>query len=156
MRPEPEPLEENNFMSTEFLENQFKYKNLMEIRFIGEPALRLAIKWLKAKLCMNKNFCSTKKITKYVWKCRNCKIIDEAFPDLKRGEGGKLKSARIAKIENLPQSKIDELGMKEGFAIIEIRNPNLREEIKPLREGGIREYLLSLGDFNDIDITETD
>lgn len=64
-----------------------------------------------------------------------------------------LKSARIAKIENLSQEKQDELGLQEGFAIIEIRNPTPTENIKPLGSEGIRGYLLSLGEFTDVDIT---
>jgi hypothetical protein len=62
-----------------------------------------------------------------------------------------LKSARIAKIENLSDEEKAQLGREEGFAIIEIRNPEPREEIK-LLGGGIREYFLSLGNFNDVEI----
>ena len=64
-----------------------------------------------------------------------------------------LKSARIARIENLPDDKREELeekGIDSGFAIVEIRNPDLHEEIKPLGKGGIRGYLLCLGEFKNI------
>ena len=63
-----------------------------------------------------------------------------------------LKSARIAKIENLPQEEQDKLGKTEGFAIIEIRNPEPKEEIKLIGEDGIRGYFLTLGEFKDIPI----
>ena len=63
-----------------------------------------------------------------------------------------LKSARIARIENLPQEEQDKLGKSEGLAIIEIRNPSPREEIKLIGEDGMRGYFLSLGEFRDIEI----
>jgi len=63
-----------------------------------------------------------------------------------------LKSARIARIENLPQEEQDKLGKTEGFAIIEIRNSEPKEEIKLLGEGGIRGYFLSLGQFGEVAI----
>ncbi len=65
-----------------------------------------------------------------------------------------LKSARIAKIENLPQEEQDKLGKDRGFAIIEIKNPEPKEEIKLLGEGGIREYFQSLGEFKDVEVEE--
>ncbi len=61
-----------------------------------------------------------------------------------------LKSARIAKIENLPQEEQDKLGKSEGLAIIEIRNSEPREEIKLIGGDGIRGYFLSLGNFNEV------
>ncbi len=63
-----------------------------------------------------------------------------------------LKSARIARIENLPQAEQDKLGKTEGFAIIEIRNPEPKESIKPIGEDGMRGYFLSLGEFNNVEI----
>lgn len=63
-----------------------------------------------------------------------------------------LKSARIARIENLPQDIKDSMGKEEGFAIVEITNSEPKENIKLLKEGGIRDYFLSLGDFIDVDI----
>jgi hypothetical protein len=63
-----------------------------------------------------------------------------------------LTSARIARIENLPQEEQDKLGKTEGFAIIEIRNSEPKEEIKILGGDGIRGYFLSLGEFKDIPI----
>lgn len=63
-----------------------------------------------------------------------------------------LKSARIAKIENLPQQARDELGTDKGFAIIEIINSEPKEQIKKLGKGGMRDYFLSLGKFKDVEI----
>ena len=63
-----------------------------------------------------------------------------------------LKSARIAKIENLPQEAQDQLGKQEGFAIIEIRNPEPNEQIKLIGDDGIRGYFLSLGEFAEVEI----
>lgn len=65
-----------------------------------------------------------------------------------------LKSARIAKIENLPKEEQDKLGKDKGFAIIEIRNPTLTQKIKSIDDGGIRGYFLSLGNFKDAEIEE--
>ena len=65
-----------------------------------------------------------------------------------------LKSARLARAENLPPEMQRAIGIAEGLIIIETRNPELRENIIPIGEGGIREYLLTLGEFNDIEIEE--
>ena len=65
-----------------------------------------------------------------------------------------LKSAKLARAENLPEKIRSELKIDKGLIIIETRNPTLRDEYKPITDGGIREYLLSLGDFKNIDITE--
>ncbi len=65
-----------------------------------------------------------------------------------------LKSARIAKIENLSSEQQEEIGLHEGFAIVEIRNPEPNEQIKPLTEEGIRGYFLSLGNFNDVELED--
>ena len=63
-----------------------------------------------------------------------------------------LKNARLARAENLPDNIRRKIGIEEGLVIIETRNPDLREEFKHISEGGIREYLLTLGDFSEIDI----
>ena len=63
-----------------------------------------------------------------------------------------LKNARLARAENLSNDIRNQIGISIGLVIIETKNPNLRDEYRPIREGGIREYLLSLGKFNDIDI----
>jgi len=66
-----------------------------------------------------------------------------------------LKNARLARIENLSLEKKKELGLDKGLVIIESRNPDLTENIIPIKEGGIREYLTeNLGEFNDIEIEE--
>ena len=62
-----------------------------------------------------------------------------------------LKSARIAKIENLSEEEQEALGKTEGFAIIEILNSEPTENLK-LLGSGIRNYLLSLGEFNEVAI----
>lgn len=63
-----------------------------------------------------------------------------------------LKHARLSRAENLPEDIRKEIGIEDGLIIIETRNENLRDEIKPIKAGGIREYLLSLGKFKDIKI----
>ena len=65
-----------------------------------------------------------------------------------------LKHAKLARAENLPKEIQDKIGKNQGLIIIETKNPDLREEYKSITEGGIREYLLSLGNFQDIDISE--
>lgn len=65
-----------------------------------------------------------------------------------------LKSARLARAENLSPETQREIGIQEGLIIIETRNPELRENIITLGDGGIRDYLLTLGDFQDIEIEE--
>jgi len=65
-----------------------------------------------------------------------------------------LRSARIAKIENLSKEEQEELGRDSGFAIIEITNPQPKQKIKSLEADGIRGYFLSLGQFQEVDITE--
>lgn len=65
-----------------------------------------------------------------------------------------LKNARFARIEKLPTSIKAKLGMSKGFAIIETRNPELKDEYIAINidKGGIRDYLLSLGKFKDVKI----
>ena len=45
-----QPLEEHNLMSADFLKSQFEYNNLLDIKFIAEPALKSAIEWLREEL----------------------------------------------------------------------------------------------------------
>lgn len=65
-----------------------------------------------------------------------------------------LKHARLTRAENLPESIRSQIGAQHGLVIIETRNEDLRDEFKPIRTGGMREYLLSLGDFIDVNITD--
>jgi len=65
-----------------------------------------------------------------------------------------LKHARLARAENLSPEIRKEIGIQEGLIIIETRNPELKEKIIALGDGGIRDYLLTLGDFQDIEIEE--
>ena len=65
-----------------------------------------------------------------------------------------LKNARFARIETLPASIKAQIGLSKGFAIIETKNPELRDDYKAIKieDGGIRGYLLSLGKFKDVKI----
>ena len=66
-----------------------------------------------------------------------------------------LKNARLARIENLPPDIKATLEKKEGLIIIESLNPDLQENFVPISdEGGITEYLLTLGDFKNIEIPD--
>ena len=62
-----------------------------------------------------------------------------------------LKNARLGRAENLSQDLRDSFKLpSEGLIIIESLNPDLRENIISItEEGGIREYLLKLGEFKD-------
>ena len=68
-----------------------------------------------------------------------------------------LKSIRLTRAENLSE----EIRNKEklpntGLIVIESWNPTLQEKFKLIKEGGIRDYLLTLGEFADVAITEAD
>ena len=66
-----------------------------------------------------------------------------------------LKNIRLARAENLSEEIRKEKGLpNNGLIIIESRNPELHEEFKIIREGGIRDYLLGLGDFKEAEISE--
>lgn len=67
-----------------------------------------------------------------------------------------LKHARLARANKLPEKIQNELGINQGLVIIETRNPQLREKFIPLRNGSIRDYLLTLGDFTEADIKDTE
>lgn len=56
-----------------------------------------------------------------------------------------LKNIRIIKTENLNSDEKKDINSE--YAIIEIRNSNLREEFKGLPNNSISEYLHSLGDI---------
>ncbi len=56
-----------------------------------------------------------------------------------------LKNIRITKRENLDIE--DAKNIKGEFAIIEIRNPELREEFKELPNNSISEYLHLIGEI---------
>jgi hypothetical protein len=59
-----------------------------------------------------------------------------------------LKNIRFARAENLSKALREKHNLPEkGLVIIESLNPNLRENIIAIKEGGIREYLLSKGKF---------
>ena len=64
-----------------------------------------------------------------------------------------LKNIRLARAENLSEGIRKEFNLPEGgLIIIESKNPGLKENFVPIKQGGIRDYLLSLGEFKDISI----
>ena len=66
-----------------------------------------------------------------------------------------LKFARIGRAENLSLAERQKFSLPErGPIIIESRGSELKEEIVPITETGIRGYLLGLGAFEDIEIPE--
>ena len=59
-----------------------------------------------------------------------------------------LKNIRFARAENLSKEIRTEHDLPaEGLVIIESQNPDLRENFIAIKEGGMREYLLSKGQF---------
>ena len=64
-----------------------------------------------------------------------------------------LKQTRLARAEKLSPEIRKQYNLPDkGLVIIESRNPDLKENfcaIKEGDEGGIRGYLLTLGEFND-------
>lgn len=59
-----------------------------------------------------------------------------------------LKNIRLARAENLSaQIRSDYSLPSKGLVIIESLNPDLRENFVAIKEGGMREYLLSKGAF---------
>lgn len=62
-----------------------------------------------------------------------------------------LKNARLGRAEYLPANIRQQFNLPEkGVVIIESRIvPELRENIVPMPAGGIREYLLSFGKFQE-------
>jgi hypothetical protein len=67
-----------------------------------------------------------------------------------------LKNARLARAENIsPEIRLQHHLPEKGLIIIESRNPDLKEKFIAIKEGGIRDYLISsLGDFKEADIGE--
>ena len=66
-----------------------------------------------------------------------------------------LKNIKILNAEDLPKIIKEENGLPAtGRIIIETRNPDLRTIFKPMPEGGMIEYLLSLGQFKEVEIEE--
>jgi hypothetical protein len=59
-----------------------------------------------------------------------------------------LKNIRFTRAENLSKDLRDKNKLPDkGLIVIESLNPNLSENFIPIKEGGIREYLLSKGEF---------
>ena len=59
-----------------------------------------------------------------------------------------LKNIRFARAENLSEGIREKYSLpSEGLVIIESLNPELKENFIAIKEGGIREYLLSKGQF---------
>lgn len=64
-----------------------------------------------------------------------------------------LKNIGFARAEDFSAEFLQERGLPSyGTIIIETINDDLRTNFKPMPEGGIREYLLSLGQFIDFDM----
>ena len=65
-----------------------------------------------------------------------------------------LKNARLARAENLSDEIKKEFKLpNKGLVIIESLNPDLRQNFIAIKEGGIRGYLKSKGDFLEGEIT---
>lgn len=65
-----------------------------------------------------------------------------------------LKNARLTRAENLSDEIRKEHNLpNEGLIIIESINPDLNEKFIAIKEGGIREYLKSKGNFLEGEIT---
>ena len=60
-----------------------------------------------------------------------------------------LKNIRIIDKERLSEKETK--GIKSDFVVLEVRNPNLREEYKELPNNSISEYLHSLGEIKEDD-----
>lgn len=73
-----------------------------------------------------------------------------------RGGSMALKQTRLARAERLSEEIRKEYKLPEkGLVIIESRNPELKENFRAITEGdngGIRGYLLTLGEFKDVSI----
>ena len=66
-----------------------------------------------------------------------------------------LKNIRLARAETLSPEIRQQFGLPEnGLIIIESRNPDLKENFVSIKKGGIRDYLISLGDFKEVSIDE--
>jgi hypothetical protein len=66
-----------------------------------------------------------------------------------------LKNARLTRAENLPAEIRRQFGLPEtGLVIIESLNPDLRENFVAIKDGGIRSYLLSKGEFQESALEE--
>ncbi len=62
-----------------------------------------------------------------------------------------LKNIEFARAEDFSTDFLSSRGLPtEGMIIIETKNDNLRTDFKPMPQGGIREYLLTLGKFKDV------
>ncbi len=65
-----------------------------------------------------------------------------------------LKNTRLGRAENLAPELREEFNLpNKGLIIIESRNPDLKESIRAITEGGIREYLLFLGEFKETSLS---
>lgn len=65
-----------------------------------------------------------------------------------------LKNARLARAENLSAEIRAKFALPEkGLVIIESLNPELKENFIAIKEGGIRGYLLSKGEFKESSLT---
>ena len=73
-----------------------------------------------------------------------------------------LKNARLARAEDLSEEDRLAYGLNadKGLIIIQTTNPTLKDTAIPINtddeSGGIRGYLLSLGDFAEVEIDESE
>ncbi len=66
-----------------------------------------------------------------------------------------LKNIEFAKAEDFSKEFLQERGLpSEGTIIIETYNSTPETKFISMPRGGIREYLISLGEFNDYEISE--
>lgn len=66
-----------------------------------------------------------------------------------------LKNVRLARAENLSQEIRKEFKLPSlGLVIIESLNPDLKQNFIAIKDGGIREYLRSKGDFLEAEIDD--
>jgi hypothetical protein len=64
-----------------------------------------------------------------------------------------IKDIELAMAEDLSKETREKYGLPEtGMVIIEIKNPDLRQNIIAVPSGGMREYFLSHGAFNDVSL----
>ena len=62
-----------------------------------------------------------------------------------------LKNIELIRAENIsPELRLQEGLPDTGTILVATLNPTLRTEFKSMPDGGMREYLLSLGDFNEV------
>lgn len=68
-----------------------------------------------------------------------------------------LKNAELIRSEDLPKEIREENSLPDtGMIIIETTNPELKQNFKTIGTDGLRGYMLSLGNFKDIELPGLD